>query len=115
MKKAREFVCDIAPGCRHQAAVVIHPTYKALQRAFQSAEGHGSGEVEGFCSVREEKDDRLVTLHFCKKFLVPSIVAHEAYHAVTEMIRVNKLVLADDSVEEFAACAIEHLVNEILK
>lgn len=111
---AREFFCDIAPGCYHQAAIVIHPTDEALQKAYQSEDGV-EGEVEAFCVSKEGKPDRLVTLHFCPKFSAPSVIAHEVFHAVMELIRVLRLNMDDTYAQEVAAHATTHLVKESLK
>lgn len=112
----REFFCDIAPGCHHQAAIVVHSTDRSIQKAYQSgASDREPGEVEAFCASKEGKEDRLVTLHFCLKFSAPGVIAHEVFHAVMEFVRVLRLNMNDTYAQEIAAHATTHLVQESLK
>jgi hypothetical protein len=112
--RPHEFFCDIAPGCHYQAAIVVHPTNGALQKAYQGYDGV-AGEVEAFCLCKEGKSDRLVTLHFCPKYSSPGVISHEVFHAVMELIRVLRLNMADTYAQEFAAHATTHLVQKSLK
>lgn len=113
---SREFFCDIAPGCHHQAVILIHPTDKALQEAYRAGSSDREmGEVEAFCASKEGKKDRLVTLHFCSKFISPGVIAHEVFHAVMELIQVLRLNMNDTYAQEIAAHATTHLVGQSLE
>lgn len=111
MKKAREFFCDIAPGCHQRVAIIIHPTDKALQIAFRAT--GGEMECEAFCNREEGKSDRLVTLHFCTKYLTAPVIAHEVFHGVLELIRVTRLNMNDEYAQEVAAHAVSHLMGQV--
>lgn len=64
------------------------------------------------------RGDKIGTLYFCEKHLYPEIIAHEAYHAVMDYIRildihVHKYDLYSDKQEEFIARCIQIITYHI--
>jgi len=106
-----EMFCDIAPSCHYKAAIRIYPTDKALQKA-NLANG-GNGEAQAFCVSQEGKEDRLTTLHFYIGEMPPSLVAHEVFHAVMELVRMFRLDMEDDYAQEMAAHSVGHLMEKV--
>ena len=113
MRAPEELVCDIAPGCHYKIGIRIYPTEKALTKAFQ--EDDGAGDAEAFCSCDTViKDDRIATLHFCISAMAPELIAHEALHAIAEMMKVTRLNWDDPDAQEIAAYAISHIIEKAL-
>ena len=112
MQKPFELIGAIAPGCKYLAAIRIYPDAKSLQKAVGCL-SFLEGEIQAFCSFEEGEADTIATLNFCREEMPPEVVAHEVYHAVSEMVRFLRLDISDSNAQELAAYAVTHVVCRV--
>ena len=112
MQKPFELIGAIASGCKYLAAIRIYPDAKSFKKAV-GVQSFLEGEIQAFCSFEEGENGIIATLNFCRGEMPPEVVAHEIFHAVTEMVRFLRLDVSDSNAQELAAYAVTHLVCRV--
>jgi hypothetical protein len=90
--------------------LVIHPNRSSLNKAAE-------GTVWGLCNTYDPEDCKrtVAAIHLSRdNFLVP-VLAHEAYHATTAVVKNSHLVGDSTYVDEITADTLENIVNQCIK
>lgn len=98
--------------------VVVHATEKSYNAASKKLEDSGDmdpGPSWAFC-VQHESGDLAATIHFHKTSLTLRLIAHEASHALDNVMKRQRLAdgANDDYVEEIRAETIASIIHLIV-
>lgn len=114
MKPCCEFRIDCGPGTLWKLNVFVWPTIRALR-----SNRDGDGKVEeniaiAFCRTlkfaKAHETGIIAEMHFHRDDLRPSIVVHEAAHAMTHYAMLVRLDTNTKAGDEQFAESIEHVV-----
>lgn len=102
------------PGVKWEMEIVIHPTQKSLEKAYNSKGGE-SDDTVAFCDGGDRRKSIAARLHFTKKRMDIRVISHETFHAILFLSNHMKLDLTYGPSEEVMAETTEVIIAACLK
>lgn len=108
--KTLKFKFKASPHSDFHVRVVFHETKAQLTKV-------AGGDVWGLCTCWAPGDNKntVATIHFCREFVCVPVIAHEAFHAASAVIKNSRLTGTTEHTDEIFADTIEHIVDRIIR